>query len=154
MKNTAAAESRKSVKITLDEDHSRFGIYAYNPGEITIIRPNESYSAEDNGFGHKTLKKETLTNSLIIMPHCLISDWAPRTIDDLESQHFEVFPNKPPQILLLGTGSGHHWPPANILASLTNQGVAVEVMDTAAASRTYAILASDGRDVGAALLIE
>jgi len=153
MKNRAAAESRKSVKITLDEDYSRFGIYAYNPGEITIIRPNEAYNPDDDDFGHKTLKKEALTSSLIIMPHCLITDWAPRSIDDLTEQHFEVLA-KPPQILLLGTGSGHYWPAAGVLASLTNQGVAVEVMDTAAACRTYAILASDGRDVGAALLIE
>jgi len=153
MTSTAASESRKSVKITLDEDYSRFGIYACNPGEITIIRPNDTYNADDPSFGHKTLKKETLTNSLIIMPHCLISDWEPRAIDDLAAHHFDVLA-KPPQILLLGTGPGHHWPAASILASLTNQGIAVEVMDTAAACRTYAILASDGRDVGAALLIE
>ncbi len=153
MNNTAAPESRKSVKITLDEDYSRFGIYAYNPGEITIIRPNDAYNPDDEGFGHKTLKKEALTNSLIIMPHCLICDWAPRTIDDLEEHHFEIL-KKPPQILLLGTGSAHHWPSASILGSLSNQGIAVEVMDTAAACRTYAILASDGRNVGAALLVE
>jgi len=153
MKSTAASESRKSVKITLDEDHSRFGVYGYTPGQITIIRPNEAYNADDNGFGHKTVKKETLTNSLIIMPHCLISDWAPRRIEDLTDQHFSVL-EKPPQILLLGTGPNHLWPSASILGALTNQGIAVEVMDTAAACRTYAILASDGRDVGAALLID
>ncbi len=154
MKNTAAPESRQSVKITLDEDYSRFGIYAYHPGEITIIRPNEAYSAKSDGFGHQTLKKETLDDSLIIMPHCLISDWAPRNIDELTEQHFDVLPQKPPQILLLGTGASQIWPSANILGALTNQGIAVEVMDTAAACRTYAILASDGRDVGAALLVE
>jgi len=154
MDNTAASESRKSVKITLDEDHSRFGIYAYSPGEITVISPNEDFDAQDNSFGNQTLKKETLTNSLIIMPHCLISDWAPRDINGLEKHHFEVLPAKPPQILLLGTGAIHLWPSADILGSLTNQGIAVEVMDTAAACRTYAILASDGRDVGAALLIK
>ncbi|MCF6323699.1 MAG: Mth938-like domain-containing protein [Gammaproteobacteria bacterium] len=153
MDNTVASESRKSVKITLDEDYSRFGIYAYHPGEITIIRPNDAYKSDDEGFGHQTLKKETLTNSLIIMPHCLMSDWAPRTINDLAEHHFEIF-SPPPQILLLGTGSAHHWPSANILGSLSNQGIAVEVMNTAAACRTYAILASDGRNVGAALLIE
>jgi len=154
MKNTAASESRKSVKITLDEDHSRFGIYAYQPGEITIIRPNESYKADNSSFGNQILKKEMLTNSLIIMPHCLISDWAPRNIDELTQQHFELLPQRPPQILLLGTGATHRWPSAELLGSLTNQGIAVEVMDTAAACRTYAILASDGRDIGAALLIE
>ncbi len=153
MNNTAVPESRKSVKITLDEDYSRFGVYAYTPGKITIICPNDSYNPDDEGFGHQTLKKETLTNSLIIMPHCLMSDWAPRTIDDLAEHHFEIL-KKPPQILLLGTGAAQHWPSASILGSLSNQGIAVEVMDTAAACRTYAILASDGRNVGAALLVE
>ncbi len=154
MKETHTAETRKSVKITLDEDHSRFGVYAYNPGEITIIRPNEEFNTQDSGFGNQTLTTETLVQSLIIMPHCLISDWAPRNFAQLEQQHFEVLFPKPPQILLLGTGVSHHWPAPQILSSLTNRGIAVEVMDTAAACRTYAILASDRRDVGAALLIE
>ncbi len=154
MKEAPASETRQSVKITLDEDHSRLGIYAYNPGEIVVIRPNEEFDAQDSGFGNKTLKTETLTQSLIIMPHRLISDWAPRNIEQLEQQHFEALFPKPPQILLLGTGVAHHWPAPQVLSSLTNQGVAVEVMDTAAACRTYAILASDGRDVGAALLID
>ncbi len=156
MKETTASESRKSVKITLDEDHSRFGIYGYhpgNPGEIIVIRPNEAFDASDDNFGNKTLKTETFNHSLIITPHALINDWTPRTIDELEAQHFEVLNPRPPQIMLLGTGTAQHWPSPQILASLTNQGIAVEVMDTAAACRTFAILASDGRDVGAALLI-
>jgi len=154
MKEPTAPEMRQSMKITLDEDHSRFGIYAYHPGKITIITPNEEYDANSTDFGNKTLKTETLSQSLIVMPHCLISDWPPRTIDQLEQQHFEVLFPKPPQILLLGTGENHHWPSPQVLAELTNCGVAVEVMDTAAACRTYAILASDGRDVAAALLVE
>lgn len=155
MENTSAADVRQSMKISLDEDHTRFGVYAYAPGEITIIAPNDGSNTKDEGtFGNKMLKKETLMQSLIIMPHCLISDWSPRAINELTAEHFEVLMPKPPQILLLGTGITHSWPEHQVLAPLTNMGVAVEVMDTAAACRTYAILASDGRDVGAALLVE
>lgn len=154
MKESAAEEMRQSMKITLDEDHSRFGVYAYQPGEITIIAPDETYDASSSSFGNKTLKTEAFSQSLIVMPHCLISDWPPRTIDELEQHHFEVLFPKPPQILLMGTGESHRWPEPQVLATLTNHGVAVEVMETAAACRTFAILASDGRDIAAALLVE
>lgn len=155
MENTSAADVRQSMKITLDEDRTHFGVYAYRPGEITIIAPNDGGDMDNDGtFGNKMFKKETLTQSLIIMPHCLISDWPPRTITDLTAEHFDVLLPKPPQILLLGTGVSHSWPTPQVLAVLTNRGVAVEVMDSAAACRTYAILASDGRDVGAALLVQ
>ncbi len=156
MKNSVAGR-RKSVTITLDEDYSRFGVHAYQSGEITIITPRtatEVKAVPASHFGNKELKTEVLTQSLIVMPHCLISDWPPRNIAELEEQHFEVLMPKPPQILLLGTGVSHRWPAPHLLASLINLGVSVEVMDSAAACRTYAILASDGRDVGAALLVE
>lgn len=155
--NESAAHDRQSVKITLDEDHTHFGVYAYRPGEITIIAPraaDETDEAAHSNFGDQRLKTEVLTDSLIVMPHCLISDWPPRSVAELAQYHFEVLLPKPPQILLLGTGISHQWPAPGVLAALINQGISVEVMDTAAACRTYAILASDGRDVGAALLVE
>ena len=58
-----------------------------------------------------------------------------------------------PEVVLLGTGARLRFPPAAVLAPLTRAGIGVEVMDTAAACRTYNILAGDGRRVVAALLM-
>ena len=54
----------------------------------------------------------------------------------------------------LGCGKRLQFPPASLMAPLIAQGIGLESMDTAAACRTYNILASEGRKVLAALLIE
>ena len=57
-----------------------------------------------------------------------------------------------PEVVLLGTGSTIRFVPPRMTAALTEIGVAVECMDTAAACRTYNILMSEGRRVVTALL--
>lgn len=58
-----------------------------------------------------------------------------------------------PEIVLLGTGSRLAFPPAAVLRPLIDAGIGHEIMDTAAACRTYAILMAENRRVVAALLV-
>jgi uncharacterized protein len=58
------------------------------------------------------------------------------------------------ELVLLGSGQRLRFPPAGHLQALIRRGIGLETMDTAAACRTYNILASEGRKVLAALLIE
>ena len=46
-----------------------------------------------------------------------------------------------------------HFPNPRLLARLVAAGIGTEVMDTRAACRTYNILAEEGRNVAAALVI-
>jgi Uncharacterized conserved protein len=54
-------------------------------------------------------------------------------------------------ILIVGTGPGIAHPPADFRTALENAGVGVEPMASPAACRTYNVLLSEGRRVGAAL---
>ena len=58
-----------------------------------------------------------------------------------------------PEIVLLGSGNSLLWPDAAIVAPLAEAGIGYEIMNTAAACRTYNILVGDGRRVAAALLM-
>jgi uncharacterized protein len=58
-----------------------------------------------------------------------------------------------PEIVLLGTGPRLRFPSPAVYASLLKARIGVEVMDTAAACRTYNILAAEGRRVAAALML-
>ena len=58
-----------------------------------------------------------------------------------------------PAIVLLGTGAAQRFPMPALARRLTTAQVGLEVMDTAAACRTYNILAAEGRRVAAALLM-
>lgn len=55
-------------------------------------------------------------------------------------------------ILILGTGGEIAHPPAAFRAALEAAGIGVEPMASAPACRTYNVLLSEGRRVGAALL--
>jgi uncharacterized protein len=58
-----------------------------------------------------------------------------------------------PEIVLLGTGRRQQFPHPRLTQALLEQGVGVEVMDTAAACRTYNVIMLEGRRVAAALLL-
>lgn len=55
-------------------------------------------------------------------------------------------------VVLLGTGKMIAFLPPDLKNTLKNKGLAVEVMDTGAACRTYNVLMAEGRRVVAALL--
>lgn len=55
-------------------------------------------------------------------------------------------------IVLLGTGARQLFIPPDLRVALKDRGVAVDVMDTGAACRTYNVLMAEGRRIAAALL--
>ncbi len=59
-----------------------------------------------------------------------------------------------PEIVIIGTGKTLRFPPPAALATLRDAHIGFEVMDTAAACRTYNVLLGEGRQVAALLLIE
>jgi uncharacterized protein len=57
-------------------------------------------------------------------------------------------------VLLLGTGRRLTFPSPALFAAVTGAGIGFEVMDTAAACRTFNILLAEDRGVVAALVID
>jgi uncharacterized protein len=58
-----------------------------------------------------------------------------------------------PEILILGTGERLQFPASALYAELAGRGIGLEVMDTAAACRTYNVLVNEDRPVVAALIL-
>lgn len=58
------------------------------------------------------------------------------------------------EIVILGTGKKLRFPAPEALRPLIDARIGFEVMDTAAACRTYNVLLGEGRQVAALLLIE
>jgi uncharacterized protein len=81
-----------------------------------------------------------------------LSDWQVAGFAELTLAHFERLRALQPEVVLLGTGDKLQFPAAELLAPLIQAQIGVEVMDRAAACRTFNLLAGDGRNVVAALL--
>ena len=80
--------------------------------------------------------------------------WPARSFGELSAAHFERIAALRPEVVIFGSGARLRFPPPAWLRALIERRIGVETMDTAAACRTYNVLASEKRAVLAALLIE
>ena len=113
----------------------------------------EGNSINAYASGRVTVNGETITSSVILTPQHIIRDWLPALFDEMKASHLERFDQLDPEIILIGTGDTLRFPPAAWTAAYLARGIGVEIMDTAAACRTYNVLLSEDRRVVAALLI-
>lgn len=107
----------------------------------------DAYSSE--GLTINTVLYE---GTLIVTPDEIITDWPPRSADDLAPQHMERLIDTEPEVLLLGTGARLCFPSNRILEPLMKAGIGYEIMDTGAACRAYNFMMGEGRRVVAALI--
>ncbi len=141
------------MKIHLDTA-SGYMIHAYEEGQITIRIPLDKQLETTAGeTSPPEAARKTLTQSLIITPEHLITDWPPADLSQLAAEHLEQVAGLEPELVLLGVGKHLRFPDQALAATLLNRGIGIEYMDSAAACRTYNLLAADGRRVAAAILI-
>ncbi len=109
------------------------------------------------GYGddHVLINGQRHDSSLLLTPRGVeIAPWAGLGFDALTAAHFEWVALRELDILLLGTGTRLRFPHPALTRALTDARIGLEVMDIGALCRTYNILIAEGRNVGAALLIE
>lgn len=143
------------MQVNLDTDIHSYTIRAYQPGAISLTVPHSSEGAllaEPTARTPRPLGVETVNGSFILSPRHLLRDWTPTNIDSLLADHLIAIIELQPELVLLGTGPQLKFPAHSILAELHQQRIGVEVMDTAAACRTYNILMAEGRFVVAGLI--
>jgi uncharacterized protein len=106
------------------------------------------------GPGWVSVNAEKITRSVIISSSGERIDWPLERFEDLNAAHFAQLAQVEAEVVIFGSGSRIRFPNAAWLAPLMARRVGVETMDTAAACRTYNILAQEGRSVAVALLLE
>lgn len=106
------------------------------------------------GPGYVAVNEQRHTQSVVVLPDRLITDWTATDFDSLAAADLAPLAELGLEIVLLGTGSRIRFPRPEVLRPLIEAGIGVEVMDVAAACRTYNILIAEDRKVGAALLLE
>ncbi|MEY4363249.1 MAG: hypothetical protein RLZZ24_601 [Pseudomonadota bacterium] len=92
--------------------------------------------------------------SLVLCSHGQRRDWDCDRFEQLTPAHFAQLADLSVEIVIFGSGQRQRFVSPAWLAPLMQQRVGIETMDMAAACRTYNILASEGRRVALALLLE
>ena len=83
-----------------------------------------------------------------------VAAWGPSRFEELSAAHFEAIRTAQPELVIFGSGVRLRFPSPALWRGLVDARIGFEVMDLGAACRTYNVLASEGRNVLAALLIE
>ncbi|MFD0666178.1 Mth938-like domain-containing protein [Ramlibacter sp. MAHUQ-53] len=107
-----------------------------------------------HGPGWVAINGERIDHSLIVGSGGERIAWAGGTFEQLDASHFEALARLDVEVVIFGSGSRIRFPRPAWLAPLIARRIGLETMDTAAACRTYNILAQEGRTVAAALLLE
>jgi uncharacterized protein len=92
--------------------------------------------------------------SVIVPWQGAIEPWGAATLAELTPEHFARLVARRPELVIFGSGARLRFVPAALQRALIEARIGVETMDTAAACRTYNVLASEHRNVVAALLLE
>lgn len=93
------------------------------------------------------------TSSIALTPDEFLGEWPSAPVAELDAGHFDALLEGKPEIVLLGTGPTNIFPPRELTFAFARKGIGFEVMDTAAAARTFNVLANEGRRVAAVLYL-
>jgi len=94
------------------------------------------------------------TASLIVSLKKVVSDWLPQHLDQLTINDLGVILALEPELILVGTGNRLQFPDSTILKGVIHAGIGIDFMDSRAVCRTYNILAAEGRNVAAGIIID
>ena len=128
----------------MDQDSDLVTIKTLQPdGDLQII-----HGYGDGGF---RISGSRFAGSVVVTPRQTVL-WTPPAADKLSANTITALLSFDlPPLLLLGIGAAPLDPLQALTENLKQQGIALELMSTAAACRTWNVLISEGRNAAAAL---
>jgi len=119
------------------------------------LQPDRSDAQTISGYGPGWIGvgAEKITHNVVIGSRGERLPWAAR-FEDLGPDDFALLADLKVEVVIFGSGARLRFPKPAWLAPLAQARIGIETMDTAAACRTYNILAQEGREVAVALLLE
>ncbi len=112
------------------------------PGTLTVQSVGEDGIRVSNRWWSETIA---------LTPEEILKGWVSVPVAELAVDHFRELLAGAPELVIVGTGAKSEFPPRELMFAFARRGVGLEVMDTAAAARTFNVLAGEGRRVAAVL---
>ena len=107
-----------------------------------------------HGPGWVAINNERVEQSVVLGSRGERFVWHCARFEELGPEHFAQLAEIGAETVIFGSGARIRFPQPAWLRPLIDRRTGLETMDTAAACRTYNILAGEGRHVLAALLVE
>jgi uncharacterized protein len=121
--------------------------------DLSLDRPEGYLFVRRVGPRSITLIDRDLEKSFLLAPDRAIENWPVDAASVLDANHVDALLALQPELVILGTGERQIFPAAAFMAGFLRKGIGIEVMDNAAAARTYNLLAGEGRRVIAGFIL-
>lgn len=115
--------------------------------QLNLERPDYTYFLRGADGDQALVNDRSLTRSFILAPDTLLEDWPLRDARTMTPADLEPLLALEPELIVLGTGATQVFPTATVMAACLSRGIGIEVMNNAAAARTFSVLAGEGRRV-------
>ena len=117
----------------------------------TIQSENDLQIIHGYGDGGFRINRNHFSGSVFVTPRHTRLWSSPEPEQLMASGIIDLTPGEVPPLLLLGVGAAPLSPLQTLADDLKQKGIALELMSTAAACRTWNVLISEGRNAAAAL---
>ena len=121
--------------------------------QLTLENPDFRYLLRGISADGVLVNDKTLNSSFILTPNELHENWRPASSQELVADDMQALLDLNPVLVILGTGARQLFPSAAVMAACLTRGIGIEVMDNAAAARTFNVLATEGRKVVAGFIV-
>lgn len=121
--------------------------------DLSLDRPEDYLFVRRVDAHGITLIDRTLASSFLLAPDQAIENWPVDAAANLRLSHVDALLALNPELVILGTGGRQVFPAAEFLTGFLRRNIGIEVMDNAAAARTYNLLASEGRRAVAGFIL-
>lgn len=103
--------------------------------------------------GQIVINAQPWDTSVIVPWRGEVIAWAPRSSEAVQANQVEVITQYQPEVVIYGSGPTIRFPHPSVMRALIDARIGYETMDSAAACRTYNVLATEGRRVLLAVLV-
>lgn len=121
--------------------------------QLTLENPDFRYLLRGVSVDGVLVNDKKINRSFILTPHELVENWRPASSQELVAEDMQALLDLNPVLVILGTGTRQQFPSAAVMAACLTRGIGIEVMDNAAAARTFNVLATEGRKVVAGFIV-
>jgi uncharacterized protein len=120
--------------------------------DLTLEKPGDHLFIRSVSAQGIQVVDDFYTSSIIVSANRVIPDWPVKSIENITEQHLDAVLELRPEVVLIGTGARQAFLPPRQMMFFYSRNIGVEVMTTDAACRTFNVLASELRNVVAALI--
>lgn len=121
--------------------------------QISLENPDYRYICRGVSSTGVLVNDREITRSFLLGPNALMENWPLKDVRTPDPSDWDAVLELKPSLFILGTGLIQVFPEPKHLAYFLKRGIGFEVMDNAAAARTFNILAQEGRNVVAGFVI-